>query len=73
MLLATDLAAARGIDVPDLEIYQFMYQATKPRVRNLLHRKVRTARMKAEGTAFILYNEKKDCRIFAKGMQIEKT
>lgn len=52
LLLATDLAA-RGIDVPDIQFiihYHLPYHAAE-----FTHRNGRTARMKQEGTAYVLH------------------
>ncbi|WP_298955630.1 DEAD/DEAH box helicase [uncultured Nonlabens sp.] len=55
LLLATDLAA-RGIDVPELDfIIHFELPFHK---EEFTHRNGRTARMHADGTAYILYNKK---------------
>lgn len=55
LLLATDLAA-RGIDVPELDfIIHFELPFHK---EEFTHRNGRTARMHADGTAYILHNKK---------------
>jgi superfamily II DNA/RNA helicase len=55
LLLATDLAA-RGIDVPELDFiihYELPFHKEE-----FTHRNGRTARMNANGTAYVLYNKK---------------
>ena len=71
ILLATDLAA-RGIDVP--EITFIIHYQLPPRKEEFLHRNGRTARMNAEGTAFVLKWEKEQLPAFidaAEGYSIE--
>lgn len=51
LLVATDLAA-RGIDIPDLHF--ILHYQLPHRAEEFTHRNGRTARMNAEGTAFIL-------------------
>jgi superfamily II DNA/RNA helicase len=51
ILIATDLAA-RGIDVPEMD-YIIHYELP-PRVEEFTHRNGRTARMHAQGTAYVL-------------------
>lgn len=56
LLLATDLAA-RGLDVPEI---QFIVHFELPmKAEEFTHRNGRTARMKAEGSAYVLHFEKK--------------
>lgn len=69
LLLATDLAA-RGIDVPELGF--IIHYQLPSRESEFTHRNGRTARMNAEGTAFILYNEKERLPDFARDTEIEK-
>ena len=69
LLLATDLAA-RGIDVPELG-FIIHYQLPN-RESEFTHRNGRTARMNAEGTAFILYHEKEKLPDFAMNAGLEK-
>lgn len=52
ILLATDLAA-RGIDVPEIEF--IIHFELPPRPDEFTHRNGRTARMKSEGTAYVLH------------------
>jgi len=52
ILLSTDLAA-RGIDVP--EIAYILHYHLPPRIQEFTHRNGRTARMKSDGTAYILH------------------
>jgi len=66
ILLATDLAA-RGIDVPELD-YIIHYQLP-PKEDEFIHRNGRTARMHAEGTAYILKWEKDQLYDFVKDAQ----
>ena len=54
VLLATDLAA-RGIDIPEMG-YIIHYQLPA-KEHEFIHRNGRTARMKSEGTAFILFSD----------------
>ncbi len=64
VLLATDLAA-RGIDVPDLDYiihYELPFKETE-----FVHRNGRTARMKSEGTAYLLKWENESLPHFIKG------
>lgn len=68
LLVATDLAA-RGIDVPELS-FIIHYQLPN-RESEFTHRNGRTARMNAEGTAFILSHEKEKLPDFAKNAEIE--
>jgi superfamily II DNA/RNA helicase len=57
LLIATDLAA-RGIDVPEI---QFIIHYHLPlRSKEFIHRNGRTARMKKEGTAYILVWEEEE-------------
>jgi len=53
IIIATDLAA-RGLDIPELA-YIMHYQMPH-REEEFIHRNGRTARMNAEGTAYIMYN-----------------
>lgn len=55
LIIATDLAA-RGLDIPELS-YIIHYQLP-PRNEEFIHRNGRTARMNADGTAFVLLYEK---------------
>lgn len=55
LIVATDLAA-RGIDVPQIKF--ILHYQMPPRVEEFTHRNGRTARMNAEGTAYILQWEK---------------
>ena len=51
LLIATDLAA-RGIDVPEIKF--IIHYHLPPRLEEFTHRNGRTARMNAEGTAYVL-------------------
>jgi superfamily II DNA/RNA helicase len=55
LIIATDLAA-RGLDIPELS-YIIHYQLP-PRNEEFIHRNGRTARMNADGTAFVLLYDK---------------
>jgi superfamily II DNA/RNA helicase len=55
LLLATDLAA-RGIDVPEIRF--ILHYQLPLKAEEFTHRNGRTARMHAEGTAFVLHWEK---------------
>jgi superfamily II DNA/RNA helicase len=54
-LLATDLAA-RGIDVPEIDF--IIHYDTPSKEEEFIHRNGRTARMQAEGSAYVLKTEK---------------
>jgi superfamily II DNA/RNA helicase len=56
LLLATDLAA-RGLDVPEIQFIVHFELPMKP--EEFTHRNGRTARMKAEGSAYVLHFKKK--------------
>lgn len=51
LLLATDLAA-RGIDIPEIKF--IIHYHLPPNKKEFVHRNGRTARMNAEGTAYVL-------------------
>lgn len=55
VLVATDLAS-RGIDVPEIKSVIHFHQADKEDV--FIHRNGRTARMHAEGTAYVLVGDR---------------
>ena len=65
LLLATDLAA-RGIDVPELDF--IIHYELPPRQEEFVHRNGRTARMQANGTAYILHNQAKPLPDFIGGV-----
>ena len=69
LLLATDLAA-RGIDVPELGF--IIHYHLPNRAEEFTHRNGRTARMNAEGTAFILQYEKEVLPEFVGNPAVEK-
>lgn len=73
LLLATDLAA-RGIDVPELD---FIIHYQLPLKKNeFIHRNGRTARMKSDGTAYLLVWEKDTLPSYIKNaetLQIEES
>ncbi|MFY0600156.1 MAG: DEAD/DEAH box helicase [Cyclobacteriaceae bacterium] len=51
LIVATDLAA-RGIDIPDIKF--IIHYQMPPRIEEFTHRNGRTARMKSDGTAYVL-------------------
>lgn len=55
LIIATDLAA-RGLDIPDLSF--IIHYQLPPREEEFIHRNGRTARMNADGSAFVLLYEK---------------
>ena len=61
VLLATDLAA-RGIDVPEMDF--IIHYELPPRIEEFTHRNGRTARMHAQGTAYVLKWENRDLPAF---------
>lgn len=66
LLIATDLAA-RGIDVPEI---QFIIHYHLPlRSKEFIHRNGRTARMKKEGTAYILIWEEEEIPDFVRELK----
>ncbi len=69
LLVATDLAA-RGIDVPELG-YIIHFQLPN-RESEFIHRNGRTARMNADGTAYILQHEQEKLPDFARDATLEK-
>ncbi|MEQ9232054.1 MAG: DEAD/DEAH box helicase [Cyclobacteriaceae bacterium] len=66
VLLATDLAA-RGIDVPNLDF--IIHYQLPPAESEFTHRNGRTARMNADGTAYILKWENDELYDFVKGAE----
>ena len=69
LLIATDLAS-RGIDVPEIKF--IIHYHLPNRSQEFTHRNGRTARMNADGTAFILKWEKEDLPEFIGQNKIEK-
>jgi len=61
LLLATDLAA-RGLDIPEIKF--IIHFQLPPRDQEFIHRNGRTARMKSDGTAYVLKYEKGDLPSF---------
>ena len=58
-LIATDVAA-RGLDIPDVDI---VIQMEPPRhIESFIHRAGRTARAGKEGTCLVMFNPRKDLR-----------
>jgi len=68
LLIATDLAA-RGIDVPEIKF--IIHFQLPPRPDEFIHRNGRTARMNAEGTAFVLKWKSEPLPGFIKNPEIE--
>ncbi len=69
LLIATDLAA-RGIDVPEIK-YIIHYQLPN-REHEFVHRNGRTARMKKDGTAYVIKWEKDNIPDFIENPEIEE-
>lgn len=69
LLLATDLAA-RGIDVPEIKFIIHYHMPMKS--HEFTHRNGRTARMKSDGTAFVLKSEGEDLPEYFKMKEIEE-
>ncbi|MBK6281717.1 MAG: DEAD/DEAH box helicase [Draconibacterium sp.] len=68
LLIATDLAA-RGIDIPEI---RFIIHYHLPlRSKEFIHRNGRTARMNAEGTAYILIWEEEELPDFVRELKPE--
>ncbi len=68
ILIATDLAA-RGIDIPEI---RFIIHYHLPlRSKEFIHRNGRTARMNAEGTAYVLVWEEEELPDFVSELQPE--
>lgn len=69
LLLATDLAA-RGIDIPEI---RFIIHYHLPlRSKEFIHRNGRTARMNADGTAYILIWEEEELPDFVSDLKPER-
>ena len=66
LLVATDLAA-RGIDVPELDF--IIHFQLPPKKEEFTHRNGRTARMNAEGTAYVLKWKEETLIDFIKGAE----
>ncbi|MBL4705774.1 MAG: DEAD/DEAH box helicase [Flavobacteriales bacterium] len=69
VLLATDLAA-RGIDVPELNF--IIHFELPPRKDEFIHRNGRTARMNADGTAYVIKWKEEELPVFIKSSDVEK-
>ncbi|MDA3892987.1 MAG: DEAD/DEAH box helicase [Salinivirgaceae bacterium] len=67
LLIATDLAA-RGIDVPEIKF--ILHFQLPPRPDEFIHRNGRTARMNADGTAYVLKWKKEELPAFIKNYEI---
>ena len=68
ILLATDLAA-RGIDVPEIKFIIHYHLPIKS--EEFIHRNCRTARMKSDGTAYVLQYEKEKLPDFIGSIPVE--
>lgn len=68
IIVATDLAS-RGLDIPELDF--ILHYHLPPRSQEFIHRNGRTARMHAEGTAYILKWEHEDLPYFIAKTEIE--
>ena len=68
ILVATDLAA-RGIDVPELDF--IIHYELPPRSDEFIHRNGRTARMKSEGTAYVIRSKNENLPVFVKSDNIQ--
>jgi superfamily II DNA/RNA helicase len=69
LLVATDLAA-RGLDIPELKF--IIHFQLPPREQEFIHRNGRTARMKSDGTAYVLRWEKAELPSFIGRIPEEK-
>jgi len=69
LLIATDLAA-RGLDIPEIKF--IIHFQLPPREHEFIHRNGRTARMKSDGTAYVLKWEKGDLPSFIGKIPEEK-
>lgn len=69
LLLATDLAA-RGIDVPEIRFIIHFQLPNKE--HEFVHRNGRTARMKRDGTAYILKEKNNDIPDYIDDVEVEK-
>jgi len=69
LIVATDLAA-RGLDIPELKF--IIHYELPPRLQEFTHRNGRTARMNADGTAFILKSENENLPDFIGNVETEK-
>ena len=69
IIIATDLAA-RGIDVPEMKF--IIHYQLPHRLEEFTHRNGRTARMNAEGTAFIIQWEKENLPDFVGDIEVEE-
>ena len=68
LLLATDLAA-RGIDIPEIRF--IIHYHLPPNKKEFVHRNGRTARMNADGTAYVLVWEEEELPDFIKEIKPE--
>ena len=68
LIIATDLAA-RGIDIPEIKFVIHYHLPLKP--EEFTHRNGRTARMKRDGTAFILQWDQEDLPEFISNIEVE--
>ncbi len=69
LLIATDLAA-RGIDVPEIKF--IIHYHLPPRLEEFTHRNGRTARMNADGTAYVLKWKEETAPDFIGDLEVEE-
>lgn len=69
IIIATDLAA-RGIDVPEIKF--IIHYQLPLRIQEFTHRNGRTARMNADGTAYVLQWEREDLPEFMPELEVEE-
>ena len=69
LIVATDLAA-RGLDIPEIKF--IMHYQLPGRDHEFVHRNGRTARMKSDGTAYILKWVDEELPQYVKGAGVEK-
>ncbi len=68
LIIATDLAA-RGLDIPELKF--IVHYELPPRNEEFIHRNGRTARMNADGTAYILLWEHEKTREYITALKLK--